>query len=128
MIFGVKIIFRDRPWAPQSFWVRKSDILENWFFNFIIFLVICNDRKKGLNVLKHESPIHGAHFKKKIRSLASRSQILWPLEKFWSEKLEMCKIARARESQFRRKRQIFPESYKIGPLGARDPILFLKWG
>ena len=62
-----------------------------------------------------------------IRSLTSRSQILWPLEKFGSEKSEMSKIPCARESRFRQKRQNFSESYKIGPMGARDPILFLKW-
>ena len=50
------------------------------------------------------------------------------LRKIRIKKSEMSQIVARLKSRFRRKCLTFSESYKIGPLGARDPILILKLG
>ena len=53
MIFGTEKVFGAPLGAPQSFRVQKWDILENWFFNFICFLVICIGRNGALIVISY---------------------------------------------------------------------------
>ena len=97
---------------------------------FQLYLVFGHmfSQKKGQNGIKHESPMHGAHFKKKIRSLAQRVPNLWPSAKMWIKKSEMREIVASRKSRFRQKCLEFSEGYKIEPLGARDLNLIFKWG
>ena len=48
------------------------------------------------------------------------------LRKIQIKKLEMSKIVACRKSRFRRKCLKFSGGHKIGPLGARDLIIYLK--
>ena len=74
------------PWWPQKLMGHKMRSSRKWKCQLQQHFGDTNEVATGSNTIQHDSGVHNGHFKRKIRSLDPRVQILWPLEKFGSTK------------------------------------------